>query len=1172
MAIFDNFTASQKAAVRENGNVLVAAAAGSGKTAVLVERVIKHLCSEENHISADRLLIVTVTNAAAAEMRSRIEKRLDEECLKNPGNAHLILQKHLIANAKICTIDSFCIDMVRENFDKAGVSPDFKIDDGYELSIIRDNCINAIIKRYLKDDSAAFSELMDLAGCEYNETPLSNLILSLYEYSRQLPFPKYWFKKLPDSYENGQFTKNNEWYKYSINVALKTAEESLKILANAIDILAGDENAYNKYRDCFTLAADRLNFLSSVAQSSDWDGIYNELQVFNLPSLPQLARGTATPESILAKSIYDDIKAGVPKKLNKLFYADIGFISSQFSKIYPSVKLLSEIMIEFEDAVFEGYREKNIFTFHNTEHLALNMLCNEVDGEAEIKPEAYEFLDRFDEICVDEYQDTNDLQNMLFKALSNYEKKLFTVGDVKQSIYGFRGANPENFLNKKNSYIPLANAKENDPKKIILSNNFRSKAAVCDFINYFFRLFMNENTGKIIYNDEEKLDPKAVFPQSSFPAVSIDFIETADAEENDAKVLEARQIASFIKKTMSSGEVIRESENTLRKARFSDFAILLRSIKTYGSPFVTELRRQGIPVEYSADSFLENTEVAVVLSLLKIIDNPTNDAELLSVMMSPIFGFSAEELAKMRIEKRDGNIYSAVTSSAVNGNEKASEFLATISRFRLYSLTNTIDNLIDILLTETGYLDTVSAYEDGNRRRNNLLLLCNYAAEYSQGQSANISSFLRYIENFERTGNSSNITSGNNAVKIMTIHASKGLQFPVCIVAATSKKFGNFDAQNSIVYSTKFGIGFKYYDELLKERYTTIGRECILDRISKIDLEEEMRLFYVAMTRTQDILHFTSVVSDFDKKISAISSNLQAFGSQISQGFIEHTNSYSDWLTAALLLNPECVNLRPADASVIAADSGAEIYVSRIHGDAIENNIQINETGDSDTLDGLVSALKENIGYEYPYKDLMHIQSKASVSVLANSAESEKHAFSDVPPFMNGNILTGAQYGTAMHKCLQFFNFNKWQTPEEELERLEEHQFLSESEIDSLNLFKLKQFFASDIFKRILNAKNYKKEMRFLTEIPVSRVAPQLADRFKDEKIIVQGAVDVCFIEDDGIVILDFKTDRTDSMESLKDAYSEQLNIYAEACAKIFNMPVKEKVIYSFSLGDTINV
>ncbi len=1156
-----NLTAPQKSAVETKGNILVAAAAGSGKTAVLVERVIKKLCSKTDAVSADRLLIVTFTNAAAAEMRSRIEKRLDEECRLHPEDTGLLLQKHLLGSANICTIDSFCIDLVRENFAGLGISPDFKMVENSTLTPINERVLYRIIEPYFENQDSEFLRLLDIVGTEYNEKSFIDFVLGLYEDSRYLPDPKAWYNRLTEFYGEGEFKEDNIWRKYAFNKAKTLIKRSKELMAKAIDYIMFDENAEKRYFKVFSNTVDKLSFMEEFCENEDWDGFFSALNGLKFDAKPSVTKADkGTPTTMTAREIFSSVKDNFKGELENLFCYDSERTAYHFGKIYPAIKLLSQILIEFDRQVLEELKEENAFTFHHTESMALELLLSNTGKE---------FLDRYDEVCVDEYQDTNDLQNMLFYVLSNRDSRLFAVGDLKQSIYGFRGANPSHFLKKKNIHIPVEQAREDEPKKIILSENFRSKPQVCDFVNYFFELFMTKKTGDIDYSKEERLVPSGKFPECDFPAVNMDIISVSSTDEKK-KILEARQIAKFIKKVMASGNVIRADNDTLRPAKYSDFSILLRGTKVNGPIYAEELRKNGIPAEFSKEGFCQETEIAIILSLLKVIDNPVNDVELLTVLMSPIFGFTAEELATYRINKRMGSIYSVINTAVKSGDEKAKGFIEKIQKYRLFAVTNTLPRLIDILLDETGLLNIVSAYKNGEKRRNNLHLLAEYALAFSQNSNADISGFIRYIEKQSESGIKSAVAiSGEDSVSIMTIHGSKGLQFPVCIIADMATAFSSQDSKSDKLFTPDLGLGFRYYDEEEKVKYSTLPREVILDSKNSNAISEELRLLYVAMTRTQDILYLVASVNNIDKTALEVENCLLGNDFEITKELLERERSYFKWLLTALLLHPDGVALQQKDL-ISSVNTNSHISIGLIDGADLEEVQSQKENSITELSLSLVSKLKENFQYEYPFKDILNIESKASVSVLANKAESDKYSFSSKPAFLSKDGITATGRGTAMHKVMEFFDFSKWETPKEEVDRLYEWQFISENEAKSVSITALNGFFKSDVFRRILGAERVEREMRFITELPAILADSSLSEGLKDEKIIVQGAVDICFVEADGVVILDFKTDRTDNPEDLKKAYAEQLNIYALACEKIFKMPIKEKIIYSFALNKEI--
>lgn len=1153
-------TPEQRSAIDERGNILVSAAAGSGKTAVLVERVADRLTDKLNPISADRLLIVTFTNAAAAEMRVRIEKRLDEECRANPDDIGLLKQRQLLNNAKICTIDSFCIDLVRENFDKAGVSPDFKMSDGYSLRPVDEAVLSELLNRHYAENDPVFFELLDIVGSEYDDGNFSDFLLDIYEYSRQLPFPKKWFSSLPEMYDGGSFLPDGKWYKYAVDVALKTVEKMRSMLSEAVDIISGDEKTAQKYLPDFMLAADMTEELYKEAESGDWDRLYRAIDGFTLPPLTRGNGLTGIPEAAVGKLAWKYFDKDI-EHLKRLFYADSEFINKQFSKLYRPVKLLSELLCELDERLFREYSARDTFTFHNTEHLALKLLLE--GGE--------EFTDRYDEVMVDEYQDTNDLQDMLFEVLSDKGKKLFAVGDVKQSIYGFRGANPENFLRKKNSAVPVDKAGEDDAKKIILGCNFRCRSEVCEYINYFFGQLMTERTGSIVYGKEEMLIPAAEYPEAVKAPVSLDIISFKGSSEERLRA-EAKHIAEFIKATVNGRECIRADKDTLRKASYRDFTVLLRSPKAK-APIISEVfKENGIPVSFAKEGFAETNEISVFLSLLSVIDNPDSDIALLTAMMSPIFGFTAEETADIRIKKRDGSLYSAVLFSAESGNEHCTAFLETLRKYRLLSAVLPLDKLISRLLAETDYINIASALEGGERRRNNLLLLCDYAKGYSADNVGSLGGFIKFINKQSENGmKSAAAAAGGDTVKIMSIHASKGLQFPICIIADTASEFNDSDARSNALYSAQSGIGFKYYDDDLSQKLTTVGKEVITDEIRAQAVAEELRLLYVAMTRTQDMLLMTASFNDAEKTVGDCLSAVLLSGGRLDN-VLSRAKSYAKLLLLTSLLHPDGKAIRGNGTNIIPLATESHIDIKLLYPEDKADIMQEESEREYLPKEETVKKLCQSIDFVYPYSRLFNIESKSSVSALANKAENEKYAFSERPSFMSEGGITATERGTAMHKVIEFIDFEKSDDLEAEIERLYEWQFISEREAAAVSRKGLKAFFDSELFGRIKSSPLVKREMRFLTELQAKKLDPTLDSRYDNETVIVQGAVDLCFEENGGITVLDFKTDRVDNIKSLAEAYGEQLSIYAEACEKIFEKPVYKKVIYSFALSDYIEL
>ncbi len=1161
-------TPQQQKAIETKGNVLVSAAAGSGKTAVLVERVINMLTDKTSPVSADRLLIVTFTNAAAAEMRARIEKRIYEEIQKNPNDASLQRQKYLLQNADICTIDSFCIKLVRENFEKCGVEPDFKISDGSSQTATCNAVMSKLIAEYLENPSKDFERLLEFTNCEYDEKNLTELVNRIYLYSQQLPFPQKFINGLSLPYET-KFDIGNAWYDMTFDLAKKrvdTVSVCAQKMVDASPYTNKNSEKHIAYSENVLKIAQEL--LSTVVLK-DWDKLAELLKISSLDRVP-----SSDKDDSFANMFKDNQKQikEILKELLELFYASRDDIQNTLYENLNAVKLLIEIITKYGERLFAAFSEENSFTFYNMEQLALGLLCRYEDGEIIIRDEAKELCNRYDEVLVDEFQDVNDLQNMLFYILSNREKKLFVVGDVKQSIYGFRGSNPDNFLSKKERYVPIDKAENDDPKKIILSDNFRSRRGVCDAVNFFFSQLLAGQCGGIIYNEEERLNAGGAFPENSAPTAELLIVDRYD-DGCDESLLEteAKKIAEYIISVMDEGAVISDGER-LRNADYRDFAILLDKVKDKANVIAETLSDYGIPVSLGGDSFLESTEISTVMSLLQVIDNPKCDVELLEVMMSPIFAFSAEEMAKIRANQKRGPLYSAVTAYSKAGDKKTTDFIEKLTALRRDAAVLPIDRLISKLIHSADILNMMSALPAGKVRRANLFALVNYAKSFEARTDTGIYGFIRYMKSLPENSFKSVASSSENAVRIMSMHNSKGLQFPVCIVANLCSQINNADSISRVLFSENAGIAFKYYDEKYGYDIEMLGHAVQADAAQVKTVEEKLRLLYVAVTRAIDRLCLVCSAKNLDNKLVKLASSLQGDFPYISREFLEKGRNMGDWILSCALMHPSGEVLRRyADVKAPQINSDCELKITVLN--AVSEQVVTAEQETQQAVCDLEFAekIKENAEFEYPYEPLGYLQAKASVSRLVHSAEDDQFAFCERPEFMLGDRLSGAAKGTAMHHIMQFINLTPTVDVNAEIERLIEWKFITEREAAAADINAIDSFFKSDIYNRIISSEEVHREMRFLSEIPATRIDSTLNIDADDANIIVQGAVDLCFAEDDGIVVLDFKTDRVDDLNQLVSTYGEQLEIYSAAAEKIFQKPVKERIIYSFHLGQSIS-
>lgn len=1167
-------TKEQRDAIFASSGTLVSAAAGSGKTAVLVERVIQKICAE-NPIPADRLLVVTFTNAAANEMRMRIEKRLNEECLNNPDNPLLIRQKALIRSAQICTIDSFCISIIRENFDRLGISPDFNIGDESTIVALSEAALNEVLNEAFEQNTSEFSELLEAATSDYDESALKDIIKDIYDFSQNMPFPEEWINNILMQQQNDEFLSliTDKCFEYAESVIQK----SVNRLVSCVKQLNVHYDDSQKYTDNLSSVIAYLKGILEKCALRDWDGVYNLLNLSGFERWPTVKALSREPVVVSAKAIREEVKDEV-KNLAKIFYADYGTSLSdiEYSR-RTNVKLL-ELVLRFSEIYRKNRMDKNLLTFSDTEHLALSLLCHTENGEIVINDFATDIIERYDEVLVDEFQDVNNMQDILFSVLSNKEKKLFVVGDLKQSIYGFRGANPENFIKKKNSYIPYDEADDTQLKKIILGNNFRSRKGVCDYINFVFTVLMNQGLSDLRYNDEEKLYPKAEFPDSDVPAVDLHFVEVDS--KNERKVNEAKAIAAYIKYYMENGTLTDKESGKLRRPRYSDFTVLFRSISKNGPLYCAELEKYGIPVDYTADEFMKKAEIQIVLSLLSVIENPTRDIELISVLMSPVFGFSADELAEIRVICRESNLISAVVAASETGNKKCGEFLKKLNTFTNLAVANNLSDLISSLYELTGLLNIVAVLKNGETRRQNLLLLQSMAADYdSNGFGKNISSFIRYLKKLDEADSlkSSAAATYEDSVKLMTVHKSKGLQFPVCILADTSSNFSTADTKNKILINEQLGISFKFNDEDGQSTTSTILRELISINAEQKRLDEELRLLYVALTRAEEKL----VIFNTDKDISVKTANYAVIlndcdNTDSYRNLLPRQKSFADLIFSSSVIHGNFSQIRAKNnVNGYFLESDSQINIEFYSADSVDIECVSDKVTDNEVIlnQEIIQQIRKNIEYEYPYNEIKNIESKASVAEIAHKAEIRDFSFTALPSFMSKKGLTPAQRGTATHRFMQFADFSLAKSDlAAEIDRLYEWEFITLKEKEAIDTVSVKHFFESDVFRRIEASSRVEREMRFLTEIPASEIKTDISEHLKDEKIVVQGAVDCVFVEDGEIVVIDFKTDRIKQPSDLTAAYSEQLDIYAKACSKIFEMPVKEKIIYSFALSAEVKL
>ncbi|MBQ2841836.1 MAG: helicase-exonuclease AddAB subunit AddA [Clostridia bacterium] len=1158
----------QKAIDARKGTLLVSAAAGSGKTAVLVERVIQRICDSENPCGVENLLIVTFTNAAASQMKDKIFAAIGKKIALNPSDKRLRRQQLMLPFANICTIDSFCIGLVRENFHALGIAPDFALLDEGKLGLLRNQAVSAVAEALYKESSESFVNLCELISDKKDDKKLIDAILKLYDLSQAYPFPEKWLNSLAEEFDNPRPLKESSWGRIILSYVQQSLDSCVSDAEHCISLLADEPELEAKYRPAFE--DDRAlfeNMLESLRDDS-WDD-------FSLKAADaSFARMAAAPKGYTGE--LKDICKGIRDAYKKRFASIAGCVGISENEHKDDVEKLSPVIAELVNAVTEYgkefrrlKREENGADFSDTLHMALELLVEPTENGYAKTPLAYSLSENYAEILVDEYQDVNKAQDLIFSALSKEESNLFMVGDVKQSIYRFRQAMPEIFLSRRDGMEEYENG--NYPAKVTLGKNFRSRKGVTDIVNFIFSSLMSRDAGGLDYDKNEFLEAAASYPESGGADTELCLIETEDSYPAQAKY-----IAEYIEKAIAEGMAFTEGD-TQRMARYGDFCILLRSVKGCAKAFVDELTARGIPVSCEAgESFISSPEIMFMTSLLKVIDNPVDDIPLTAVLMSPVFGFTADDLSFMRAAQKKGPVYQCVVSAAENGNEKAASFLKRTADMRRIASTVSATELIRRLISETGYGAIVSTMKDSEKRRANLNSFIDLASRYESTGKKGVAGFVRYIDSISKGGikisSGSSDSESGDSVKIMTIHKSKGLEFPVCFLAACEKKYNELSTREDLLIAPESGIGIKNSAGFAK--FDTLPRIAAKLEITKAEHSEELRVLYVALTRPKEKLIILASAPDWSKELSKIAAGIRD-EKLIDPFTVIGFSNYAKCILSALIRHPDAHVLRNAAGvpSSIAFECKASLAVKIIQ-DCFEEQNKAEEHICEKADSKIVSEIKERLAYVYPYASLEGVVAKRIASKLDSEGIGGEFFASRRPAFVGKDKLTPAQRGTATHRFMQYADYSlAGESVEKEIERLVQNGMLTEIEADVVDKKAISQFFSGSLARRILNAEKVYKEYAFTVALPLCEMNPGIPENeARGETVVIEGVADCAFVENGELVVVDFKTDRASDESVLVEHYREQLSVYRRCLSEVIGLPVKETVIYSFSLGKTIEI
>lgn len=1167
-----SFTKSQQDAISvESSNVLVSAAAGSGKTAVLTERVVR-LLTKSDPVDANRLIIVTFTVLAAGEMRERIAAKLSDLIEQDPTNPLLLSQQQLLPTAKICTIHSLCSGLIRDNFQKLSIAPDFRIADETELGIIKNNAVELVFSKLYQEGNKAFLTLvaeLDTKG----DKKVSELVLTIYDFIRSLPFPKQFLDDCLDAYKTANDVRNTVWYPELKEQSLDAIEYATVLIQNGVDLMRECEPVLTAYGPSFNYDLLQLENIRNALLNDYWDEAVKLSQNYQKLTLRPVRNFEDKEFLELVKLLRKQGQDIISTVSERYLITDSDRFSEDIKKLVPSLEILFDTVKQIYDGIELAKQNAGVIDFADLEHLALKLLLKEgtTDEQSDL---AKELCKGYDELLIDECQDINEVQNLIFRLLSDNEHNIFMVGDVKQSIYRFRKAVPTLFIEKKQAFPPydFASHTKESCATITLDNNFRSRPQVCDFVNFVFEQIMTTKVGEIDYKNGEQLIASGSFSESDTMESEIHLV---DCEGEDLKTeVEASYIANLIKRRVSEGMLV-DDKGTTRPCRYGDFAILLRAKSKKSEIYQTALKNIGISAFSDAtEGYFSEYEIAVTINLLRVIDNPLQDICLASVLMSPMFNIDADAITKIRLINRKAPLYIALLESAQQGDPNAIEFIEVISELRTKSKLCTSAELIQEIYDQTDFISLVYALDNGTQRDANLRLLLSYAERYEQIGSCGLSGFLRYIDRViknKQDFSSANIsTRTTDTVKIMSIHASKGLEFPVCILADCAKGFNLKDTIQNHQLNSKLKFGMKITDRPRLRRYTNIPYEAIKLKSFKETISEEMRILYVAMTRAREKLIMVMTMADPVKKLNSLATTMGHTG-EPSPYQVLTAKSYAEWILMSTIRHSELAHLVDIQLAPLANQPSMRVFLANSEeeqADVPEGTLSISEV-DTELKSKIMSA----INFSYPHSDLTRITAKVTATKLAKQEMNATISLKVNPLFLQEQGLTPSQKGTILHSFMQYADIEKASINlTKELQRLVDDEYMTEAQIEALDKGAIDMFLKSPLFSEMQSADRLLREYKFLHIIKASEVYDDLDPQYGDEEILLQGIADCVIIKDNKITIVDYKTDVVSNADILVERYRNQLYIYRDALGNALSLPVACMKLYSLYLGKEIEI
>ncbi len=1215
-------------------NILVSAAAGSGKTAVLVERIIAMLTSGTHPVDVDHLLIVTFTEAAAAEMKERIRNAIERKLEEEPDNEHLKQQATLIHNARITTIHSFCLSVVRDHFHAIDIDPGFRVGEEGELKLLRQDVLREVLEEKYQQKEQRFLDFTLAYGSGRNDKKIEELILKIYEYSRSYPDADRWIRDCVRSYQIDTLEELKA--SDSIRLIMKNTAGYLKEAAELIEAgiaLCQEADGPAVYETALFKDQQIIEKLISV---SDFEEMCRAAAKISWVRLAANRDKTVSEEKVAGvKAIRDEVKGIVKDLAEQYFYQDAEGMLLDIQACRPAMEELAGLVQAFSQRFEEKKRARNMIDFSDMEQYALRILTERgEDGEGFVpSAAAKEYQEQFQEIMIDEYQDSNLIQETILTSISTVSKgryNIFMVGDVKQSIYRFRLSRPELFMEKFHTYALPEEDKPGDEtgsgalesekaapaeQRIDLHKNFRSRREVLDSVNHIFRQIMTRELGGIAYDDQAALYVGADYKEGENLETEVLIIDSDVNEQEEAarnpeggktsggigeRELEARAIAARIRELRSHHQVIDKKTGEFRPVRYSDIVILTRSVEGYADLFTEVLNREGIPAYAGTrEGYFATQEIGVLLDYLRVLDNQRQDIPLAAVLASSFGGLTEEELAVIRAEYRGLPFCQAVLSYRAEGKDpavrgKLEACLGQIDRFRRIVPYTPMHELLWKILEETGYGDLTAAMPGGRQRKANLDMLVEKARSFEAASYKGLFHFVRYIEQLQKYnvdyGEASIEDEQSDTVRIMTIHKSKGLEFPVVFASGMGKRFNMQDARSSVILHSRMGAGLDAIDIEKRTKSPSIIKKAMQKEEVLDSLGEELRVLYVAFTRAKEKLIITGTISNLEKKWAGYEMVRNRKEEALSFGRLSKAVTYWDWILPALMRVKEDVPIvrKVLTFEDIVREEVTEETAGRLHRAALEN-------WDSDRVydTEMNQSIERQFAYRYPYEDSRNQKLKFTVSELKKriylleslgeeSLENGETPYEEpdvvplIPRFLQEEEeLTGASRGTAYHRLMELLDFSLEYDADDlsaAAEAFKEAGKMSREMADCIRTEDILRFLKSSAGQRMKEAaKKGKlwKEQPFVLGVDAREIYPEEQE---GEMILVQGIIDVYFEEEDGLVVLDYKTDKVFRAEELAEKYHAQLDYYGKALEQMTEKKIKEKIIYSFTIGQEVEV